>query len=163
MLSALACRPLWTLSFPSSSPCKLTWPKRELSAQSLLPLDKVARWQNLIPSSPWIAPGWRAWGRNPRKGRDQILPSGNLGRRFGERGGGGLHVGRVPAEAGKGRRSDNGPDSWHGGHMEGKSGAGLAFYACHATNLVLKEFLTYVYIAGFSKSFQGQRLPISFL
>ena len=35
--------------------------------------DKVARWQNLIPSSPWIAPGWRAWGRNPRKGRDQIL------------------------------------------------------------------------------------------
>ena len=21
--------------------------------------------------------GWRAWGRNPRKGRDQILPSGN--------------------------------------------------------------------------------------
>ena len=28
---------------------------------------KVARWQNLIP--PW---------HNPRKGRDQILPSGNL-------------------------------------------------------------------------------------
>ena len=24
--------------------------------------DKVARWQNLIPSFPWIAPGWRAWG-----------------------------------------------------------------------------------------------------
>ena len=23
--------------------------------------------------------GWRAWGRNPRKGRDQILPSGNTG------------------------------------------------------------------------------------
>ena len=39
---------------------------------------QVARWQNLIPSFPWIAPGWRAWGRNPRKGRDQILPSGNL-------------------------------------------------------------------------------------
>ena len=34
---------------------------------------KVARWQNLIPSFPWIAPGWRAWGRNPRKGRDQML------------------------------------------------------------------------------------------
>ena len=35
---------------------------------------RVARWQNLIPSFPWIAPGWRAWGRNPRKvGRDQIL------------------------------------------------------------------------------------------
>ena len=28
---------------------------------------KVARWQNLIPSFPWIAPGWTAWGRNPRK------------------------------------------------------------------------------------------------
>ena len=25
---------------------------------------KVARWQNLIPASPWIAPGWRVWGRN---------------------------------------------------------------------------------------------------
>ena len=23
---------------------------------------KVTRWQNLIPSFPWIAPGWRAWG-----------------------------------------------------------------------------------------------------
>ena len=23
-------------------------------------LAKVARWQNLIPSFPWIAPGWRA-------------------------------------------------------------------------------------------------------
>ena len=26
---------------------------------------KVARWQNFIPSLPWIAPGRRAWGRNP--------------------------------------------------------------------------------------------------
>ena len=25
-------------------------------------LGIVARWQNLIPSFPWIAPGWRAWG-----------------------------------------------------------------------------------------------------
>ena len=25
------------------------------------------------PFLSWIAPGWRAWGRNPRKGRDQIL------------------------------------------------------------------------------------------
>ena len=25
----------------------------------------------------WIAPGWRAWGCNPRKGRDPILPPGN--------------------------------------------------------------------------------------
>ena len=24
--------------------------------------SKVARLQNLIPSFPWIAPGWRAWG-----------------------------------------------------------------------------------------------------
>ena len=39
-----------------------------------LPEDlKVARWQNLIPSFPCIVPGWRAWGRNPRKGKDQIL------------------------------------------------------------------------------------------
>ena len=35
-------------------------------------LSSVARWQNLIPSFPWIAPGWRAWGRNPRKGRIQF-------------------------------------------------------------------------------------------
>ena len=33
---------------------------------------------NLIPSFPWIVPGWRAWGRNPRKGRNLMLPSGNL-------------------------------------------------------------------------------------
>ena len=37
---------------------------------------RYATLQNLIPSFPWIAPGRRAWGRNPRKGRDQILPSG---------------------------------------------------------------------------------------
>ena len=37
------------------------------------PVVEVARWQNLTPSFPWIAPDWRAWGRNPRKGRDQIL------------------------------------------------------------------------------------------
>ena len=36
-------------------------------------LGKVARWQILVPSFPWIAPGWRAWERNPRKGRDQIF------------------------------------------------------------------------------------------
>ena len=28
----------------------------------------VSRWQKWIPSFPWIAPGWRAWGRNPRMG-----------------------------------------------------------------------------------------------
>ena len=27
----------------------------------------VARWQNLIPSSPWIAPGWRAWGAQSKE------------------------------------------------------------------------------------------------
>ena len=32
---------------------------------------RYATLQNLLPSFPWIAPGWRAGGR------DQILPSGN--------------------------------------------------------------------------------------
>ena len=36
--------------------------------------------QNLIPSFPWIAPPRPPPWRNPRKGRDQILPSCNLGR-----------------------------------------------------------------------------------
>ena len=35
--------------------------------------------QNLIPSFPWIAPTHPPPWRNPRKGRDQILPSGNTG------------------------------------------------------------------------------------
>ena len=35
--------------------------------------------QNLIPSFPWIAPPCPPPWHNPRKGRDQILPSGNLG------------------------------------------------------------------------------------
>ena len=48
-----------------SAPCSKEESKRLLG--------KVSRWQNLIPSFPWIVPGWRAWGRNPRKGRDQIL------------------------------------------------------------------------------------------
>ena len=39
---------------------------------------RYAALQNLIPTFPWIAPpGTPPW-RNPRKGRDQILPSGNL-------------------------------------------------------------------------------------
>ena len=33
---------------------------------------------NLNPSFPWIAPPCPPHWRNPRKGRDQILPSGNL-------------------------------------------------------------------------------------
>ena len=41
--------------------------------QDFIVKNKVARWRHLIPSFPWIAPGWRVWGRNPRKGRDQIL------------------------------------------------------------------------------------------
>ena len=38
-------------------------------------ITSVARWQNLIPTLPRIAPGWRAGVevRKPRKGRDQIL------------------------------------------------------------------------------------------
>ena len=38
----------------------------------------MATLQNLIPSFPWIAPPHPPPWHNPRKGRDQILPSGNL-------------------------------------------------------------------------------------
>ena len=38
---------------------------------------RYAALQNLIPSFPWIAPPSPPPWRNPRKGRDQILPSGN--------------------------------------------------------------------------------------
>ena len=31
------------------------------------PVGKVARWQNLIPSFPWIAPGWRALGAQSKE------------------------------------------------------------------------------------------------
>ena len=47
--------------------------RADACADVATPAHKVARKQNLIPSLPWIAPGWRVWGRNPRKGRDQIL------------------------------------------------------------------------------------------
>ena len=40
---------------------------------------RYATLQNLIPSFPWIAPQRPPPWRNPRKRRDQILPSGNLG------------------------------------------------------------------------------------
>ena len=40
---------------------------------------RYATLQNLIPSFPWIAPPRLPPWRNPRKGRDQILPSGNPG------------------------------------------------------------------------------------
>ena len=39
---------------------------------------RYAALQNLIPSFPWIAPLRPPPWSNPRKGRDQILPSGNL-------------------------------------------------------------------------------------
>ena len=38
---------------------------------------RYAALQNLIPSFPWIAHPRPAPWRNPRKGRDHILPSGN--------------------------------------------------------------------------------------
>ena len=41
---------------------------------------RYATLQNLIPSFPWIAPPRPPPWRNPRKGSNQILPSGNLGR-----------------------------------------------------------------------------------
>ena len=30
-------------------------------------VSKVARWQNLIPSFPWIAPGWRGIGAQSKE------------------------------------------------------------------------------------------------
>ena len=39
---------------------------------------RYATLQNLIPSFPWLAPPRPPPWRKPRKGRDQILPSGNL-------------------------------------------------------------------------------------
>ena len=41
---------------------------------------RYATLQNLIPSFQWIAPPRPSTWRNPRKGRDPILPSGNLDR-----------------------------------------------------------------------------------
>ena len=40
---------------------------------------RYATLQILIPSFPWIVPPRPPSWRDPRKGRDQILPSGNLG------------------------------------------------------------------------------------
>ena len=42
--------------------------------------------QNLIPSSPWIVPPRPPPWRNPRNGRHQILPCGNLGEGTGKEG-----------------------------------------------------------------------------
>ena len=52
---------------------KLLWQRRHPRLLRQIPEVSVARWQNLIPSFPWIGSGCRVWGRNPRKGRDQIL------------------------------------------------------------------------------------------
>ena len=41
---------------------------------------RYAALQNLIPSSPWIAPPCLPPWRNPRKGKVQILPSSNPGK-----------------------------------------------------------------------------------
>ena len=46
---------------------------------------RYATLQNWIPSFPWIAPSRPPLWRNPRKGKDQILPSGNTGKREGNR------------------------------------------------------------------------------
>ena len=43
---------------------------------------RYATLQNLISSFPWIAPPHPPPWLNPRKGRDQILPSGKLGSRI---------------------------------------------------------------------------------
>ena len=44
---------------------------------------RYATLQNLIPSFPWIVPPRPPPWHDPRKGRDQILPSGNLERGYG--------------------------------------------------------------------------------
>ena len=46
---------------------------------------RYATLQNLIPSFPWIAPPRPPPWRTPRKGRDQILPSGNTDHHHHER------------------------------------------------------------------------------
>ena len=67
----------WVINQACSAPIHPSFEVHKKSSQShshpIRALSKVARWQNWIPSCPWIAPGWRAWGHNPRKGRDQIL------------------------------------------------------------------------------------------
>ena len=72
LLRELWCTPTEARSLRMSSTARVLFPSG-ISAVSGMDLSKVARFQNLIPSFPWIAPGWRAWGRNPRKGRDRIL------------------------------------------------------------------------------------------
>ena len=46
----------------------LLWAKNH--GRSEVIVHSVARWQNLTPSFPWIAPGWRA--RGPIQGKKGI-------------------------------------------------------------------------------------------
>ena len=39
----------------------------EIYSAEDMPQVSVARWQNLIPSFPWIAPGWRARGAQSKE------------------------------------------------------------------------------------------------
>ena len=66
-------RPLVSSSYQRARRWRRPRQCRRSSRGRTHPGGEVARWQNLIPSFPWFAPGWRAWGRNPRKGRNQIL------------------------------------------------------------------------------------------
>ena len=77
---------------------------------------RYATLQNLFPSFPWIAPPPRPppW-RNPRKGRNQILPSGNLG------GSSDHGCGHQPGRAGQRRRLDARlPQLHHGTDRDGE-------------------------------------------
>ena len=60
------------------------WRKPDFKIVRVWPFGLEGLWlryatlQNWIPSFPWIAPPRPPPWRNPRKGRDQILPSGSL-------------------------------------------------------------------------------------
>ena len=73
-----SCTGNWCLSQRSSA-CYPSSQSGIFSSSFFIVVEKhatisVAIWHNLIPSFPWIAPGWRAGeGCNPMRGRDQIL------------------------------------------------------------------------------------------
>ena len=82
---------------------------------------RYAMLQNLIASFPWIAPPCPPPWRNPRKGRDQILPSGNIeGRPLRDGREWPLQVGGP--EAGEGRRLRAGPQCGAAEHNQGDGG-----------------------------------------
>ena len=72
--------PLWS---PHPHGCQMAMARFLDCMPLVLRLERLwlryAALQNLIPSFPWIAPPRPPPWRNPRKGRDQILPSGNHG------------------------------------------------------------------------------------